>query len=258
MILKNKKFIISAAGEGIGFAISKLIVQEGGKVYLTDIDLKKINKINSNKKFNNKIFATQLDANNYDDVKKYFFSLNKLNKIDGLINNIGIAGPTKYLEKISSEEWKNTLETNLNSHFYFTKFSIPLLKNNKSGSIVNISSTAGLFGFPQRTPYAASKWAIIGLTKSLAMELGKYKIRVNAICPGSVKGDRMKRVINSKAKLLKTTPNKIQKEFESMTSIPSFVTKEDIASMIIYLLSDQSINISGQSISVDGNTERMI
>jgi len=258
MILKNKKFIISAAGEGIGFAISKLIVQEGGKVYLTDIDLKKINKINSNKKFNNKIFATQLDANNYEDVKKYFFSLKKLNKIDGLINNIGIAGPTKYLEKISSEEWKNTLETNLNSHFYFTKFSIPLLKNNKSGSIVNISSTAGLFGFPQRTPYAASKWAIIGLTKSLAMELGKYKIRVNAICPGSVKGDRMKRVINSKAKLLKTTPNKIQKEFESMTSIPSFVTKEDIASMIIYLLSDQSINISGQSISVDGNTERMI
>jgi NAD(P)-dependent dehydrogenase (short-subunit alcohol dehydrogenase family) len=132
------------------------------------------------------------------------------------------------------------------------------LKNNKSGSIVNISSTAGLFGFPQRTPYAASKWAIIGLTKSLAMELGKYKIRVNAICPGSVKGDRMKRVINSKAKLLKTTPNKIQKEFESMTSITSFVTKEDIASMIIYLLSDQSKNISGQSISVDGHTERMI
>jgi len=258
MILKNKKFIISAAGDGIGFAISKLIVQEGGKVYLTDIDLKKINKINSNKKFNNKIFATKLDANNYEDVKKYFFSLKKLNKIDGLINNVGIAGPTKYLEKISSEEWKNTLETNLNSHFYFTKFSIPLLKNNKSGSIVNISSTAGLFGFPQRTPYAASKWAIIGLTKSLAMELGKHKIRVNAICPGSVKGDRMKRVINSKAKLLKTTPNKIQKEFESMTSIPSFVTKEDIASMIIYLLSDQSNNISGQSISVDGNTERMI
>ena len=150
------------------------------------------------------------------------------------------------------------METNLNSHFYFTKFSIPLLKSNKLGSIVNISSTAGLFGFPQRIPYAASKLAIIGLTKSLAMELGKYKIRVNAICPGSVKGDRMQRVIKSKAELLKTTPNKIQKEFESMTSIPSFVKKEDIASMVIYLLNDQSKNISGQSISIDGNTERMI
>ncbi len=258
MILKNKKFIISAAGDGIGFSISKLIVEEGGKVYLTDIDPKKINKIKSNNKFNNKIFAAQLDTNNFEDVKKYFLSLRKFNKIDGLINNVGIAGPTKYLEKISSEEWKNTIETNLNSHFYFTKFSIPFLKKNKSGSIVNISSTAGLFGFPQRTPYSASKWAIIGLTKSLAMELGKYKIRVNAICPGSVKGDRMQRVINSKAKLLKTNPNKIQKEFESMTSIKSFVTKEDIASMVVYLLSDHSKNISGQSLAIDGNTERMI
>ena len=258
MILKNKKFIISAAGDGIGLTISKLIVAEGGKVYLTDINLKKINKIKNKKKYNNKIFATQLDANNYEDVKKYFLSLNKIVKIDGLINNVGIAGPTKFLEKISNDEWRNTIETNLNTHFYFSKFSIPLLKKNKSGSIINISSTAGLFGFPQRTPYAASKWGIIGLTKSLAMELGKYNIRVNSICPGSVKGDRMERVIDSKAKLLKTSPRKIKKEFESMTSMRSFVTKEDIASMVIYLLSEQSNNISGQSITIDGNTERMI
>ena len=256
-MLKNKKFIISAAGDGIGLKITESIIEKGGIVYLTDIDEQKINKINNNKKFNNKIFATQLNANNYEDVKKYFLSLKKLKKIDGLINNIGIAGPTKYLENISSDEWSSTLETNLNTHFYFSKFSIPLLKKNKFGSIVNISSTAGLFGFPQRTPYAASKWAIIGLTKSLAMELGKYNIRVNAICPGSVKGDRMKRVINSKAKLLKTSPNKIQKEFELMTSIRSFVTKEDIASMVVYLLSDHSKNISGQSIAIDGHTERM-
>ena len=257
MILKNKKFIISAAGDGIGFSISKLIVENGGKVYLTDIDQKKINKINRNNKYKNKIFANQLDANNYNQVKQYFKSLSNLKKIDGLINNVGIAGPTKYLEKITREEWQNTIETNLNSHFFFTKFAIPLLKKNKSGSIINLSSTAGLFGFPQRTPYAASKWAIIGLTKSLAMELGKFKIRVNAICPGSVEGDRMKRVISAKAKLLKVNSNKIQKEFESMTSIKSFVSKEDIASMAVFLLSDNSINISGQAIAVDGHTERM-
>ena len=257
MILKNKKFIISAAGDGIGFAISKLIVDNGGKVYLTDIDQKKINKISRNNKYKNKIFANQLDANNHNQVKQYFTSLSHLKKIDGLINNVGIAGPTKYIEKITREEWKNTIETNLNSHFFFTKFAIPLLKKNKSGSIINLSSTAGLFGFPQRTPYAASKWAIIGLTKSLAMELGKFKIRVNAICPGSVEGDRMKRVISAKAKLLKVNSNKIQKEFESMTSIKSFVNKEDIASMAVYLLSDNSINISGQAIAVDGHTERM-
>ena len=88
--------------------------------------------------------------------------------------------------------------------------------------------------------------------------MGKYKIRVNAICPGSVEGDRMKRVINAKAKLLKVSPKKLQKEFESMTSIRSFVSKEDIASMAVYLLSNNSIKISGQAIAVDGHTERMI
>ena len=108
MILKNKKFIISAAGDGIGFSISKLIVQNGGKVYLTDIDQKKINKIKDNKKFINKIFANQLDANNYNQVREYFLSLSHLKKIDGLINNVGIAGPTKYIEKITTEEWNNT------------------------------------------------------------------------------------------------------------------------------------------------------
>ena len=257
MILKNKKFIISAAADGIGFSITKFIVQNGGKVYLTDIDQQKIDKIKRNKKFNNKIFASQLDANNYNHVREYFLSLSHLKKIDGLINNVGIAGPTKHIEQITNEEWQNTIQTNLNSHFYFTKFTIPFLKRNKSGSIINLSSTAGLFGFPQRTPYAASKWAIIGLTKSLAMELGKYKIRVNAICPGSVEGDRMKRVVSAKAKLLKVSTNKLQKEFESMTSIKSFVSKEDIASMAVYLLSNNSINISGQALAVDGHTERM-
>ena len=256
-MLTNKKYIISAAGDGIGLVIASTIVENGGVVYLTDIDEKKINKIRKIKKFENRIFAEKLDSNNYKDVKKYFLSLKKLKAIDGLINNVGIAGPTKYLDKISNEEWENTISTNLNSYFYFSKLSIPLLKKNKSGSIINISSTAGLFGFPQRTPYAASKWGIIGLTKSLAMELGKYKIRVNAVCPGSVKGDRMKRVINAKAKLLKTSSSKIKTEFESMTSIHSFVSKEDIASMVVYLLSDNSKNISGQSIAVDGNTERM-
>ena len=131
------------------------------------------------------------------------------------------------------------------------------MKKAKNASVVNLSSTAGLFGFPQRSPYAASKWAIIGLTKTLAMELGKYKIRVNAICPGSVEGDRMKRVVNAKAILNNSSPGKIKKQFESMVSLQTFVSKDDIASMALFLLSESSKNISGQIMTVDGNTERM-
>ena len=237
---------------------ANLIVKNGGKVYLSDIDGKKIDLIKSKKKYYKKIFATKLDCTNHLEVKKYFDTFKSLKKIDGLINNIGIAGPTKYLSQISVNDWKSTIDTNLNTHFYFSKYAIPYLKNNKNGSIVNLSSTAGLFGFPQRSPYAASKWAIIGLTKTLAMELGKYNIRVNAVCPGSVAGDRMKRVVNAKAKLNKSTAQKVKKDFESMVSLKSFVKKEDIASIIVFLLSEKSKNISGQIISVDGNTERMI
>ena len=131
------------------------------------------------------------------------------------------------------------------------------MKKAKNASVVNLSSTAGLYGFPQRSPYAASKWAIIGLTKTLAMELGKYKIRVNAICPGSVEGDRMKRVVNAKAILNNSSPEKIKKQFESMVSLQTFVSKDDIASMALFLLSESSKKISGQIMTVDGNTERM-
>ena len=132
-----------------------------------------------------------------------------------------------------------------------------MLKKNKEGSIINISSTAGLFGFPLRTPYVASKWAVIGMTKSLAMELGEFNIRVNAICPGSVSGDRMKRVIEAKAKSLGISEKELQEDYESMVSLKTFVDKEDIANMALFLLSNEAHKISGQIMTVDGNTERM-
>ena len=173
-----------------------------------------------------------------------------------MINNVGIAGPTGKIEELDIEKWKNTIDVNINCHFYFSKYSIPLLKKN-GGSIINLSSTAGLFGFPLRTPYAASKWATIGLTKSLAMELGDYNIRVNAICPGSVSGDRMERVIEARAKSIGISEKELKKDYESMTSLKTFVDKKDIANMVVYLLSEEAKKISGQVMTVDGNTERM-
>ena len=207
---------------------------------------------------NKKLFVDNVDAKNPDSVEKYFYSLkDRIANIDSLINNVGIAGPTGPIESLSISDWRNTIETNLNSHFYFTKHSIPLLKNNEGGSIINISSTAGLFGLPLRTPYVASKWAVIGVTKSLAMELGEFNIRVNAICPGSVSGDRMKRVIEAKAKSTGVSEEELQKDYESMASLKTFVSKEDIANMALFLLSNEAHKISGQVMTVDGNTERM-
>ena len=256
--LNNKKIIISAGASGIGWATARVCLSKGAYVYLCDIDNKSLNKIKKHPLANKKLFYYECDASDEDDVSNFFSQVNKkTKKIDALINNVGVAGPTGTIEKLSSEDWEKTLKINVISHFYFAKLAIPMLKKNKGGSIINISSGAGIMGFPLRSPYAASKWAVIGLTKTLAMELGKFKIRVNAICPGTIKGDRMIRVIRDKAKFLKVSKKKIEKDFISMASMNCWINEEDIGKMCSYLISTDGEKISGQAIPIDGNATRM-
>ncbi len=255
--LKNKKIIISAGASGIGLATAKICLSRGAYVYLCDISGKSLNRLKKHPLINKKFFVYHCDAANENQVSEFFNKIiKKTKKIDALINNVGIAGPTGSLEKIKSKDWENTLQVDLNSHFYFTKRAIPLIKKSKNGSIINISSTAGILGFPLRSPYAASKWAIIGVTKTLAMELGKFNIRVNAVCPGTIKGDRMKRVIRDKAQFKKISTKKVEKEFISMSSMKKWILEEDIGRMCSFLISDDSSKVSGQVIAVDGHTER--
>jgi len=256
--LQNKKIIISAGASGIGWATTKVCVAKGALVYLCDIDHNAINKVKKHPLYNKQIFVSETDASDEAQVINFFNKIKKkFRNLDTLINNVGIEGPTKPLEKLNSNEWENTLHVNVNSHFYFTKQAIPLLKKSKNGSIINISSVAGIMGYPLRSPYAASEWAVVGITKTLAMELGKYKIRVNAICPGTIKGDRMKRVIRDKAKFEKVSAKTIENDFVSMASMKSWVNPEDIGNMCAHLISNEANKVSGQVIAVDGNCERM-
>jgi NAD(P)-dependent dehydrogenase (short-subunit alcohol dehydrogenase family) len=256
--LRNKKIIISAGASGIGWATTKICLSKGAYVYLCDINNKYLNKIKKHPLNNKRLFAYKCDASDEDEVSNFFNQVNKkTKKIDALINNVGVAGLTGTIEKLSSEDWEQTLKINVISHFYFTKLAIPMLKKNKGGSIINMSSSAGIMGFPLRSPYAASKWAVIGVTKTLAMELGKFKIRVNAICPGTIKGDRMVRVIRDKAKYLKVSKKLIEKDFVSMASMNCWIYEEDIGKMCTFLISKDGERISGQAIPVDGNATRM-
>ena len=235
--LQNKKIIISAGASGIGWATAKVCLSKGATIYLCDIDNKSLNKIKKNPQYNKRLFTYKCDASDEDEVANFFNQINKkTKKIDALINNIGIAGPTGTIEKLTSDDWEQTLKINVISHFYFTKLAIPMLKKNRGGSIINLSSGAGIMGFPLRSPYAASKWAIIGVTKTLAMELGKFKIRVNAICPGTIKGDRMVRVIRDKSKFLKVSKKSIEKDFISMASMNCWIYEEDIGKMCSFLI----------------------
>ena len=256
--LFNKKIIISAAANGIGWSIAQECMLNGAIVYISDKNKQSLDEISKHDLYEKQLFLDIINAHDAQEVEDYFNKIkNNVDSIDALINNVGIAGPTGKLEELNINDWKETIDININSHFYYTKFAIPLIKNNNGGSIINLSSTAGLFGFPLRSPYAASKWAVIGMTKSLAIELGEFNIRVNAICPGSVSGNRMKRVIQAKAESLGVKEASIQKDYESMVSLKTFVDKKDVSNMAVFLLSEEAKNISGQVMTIDGNTERM-
>ena len=177
-------------------------------------------------------------------------------RLDVLVNNAGISGPTAEVEDIDPADWDQTIAVNLNGHFYCTRKAIPLLKKSR-GSIISIASTVAFMGCPGRAPYTASKWAIIGLTKTLAMELGPHGIRVNAICPGSVDGDRVEGVIERDAESHGVTAKEIRDVYLRQSSLRTFTKPEDVANMALFLASDLASNISGQAIGVDGHTETL-
>jgi NAD(P)-dependent dehydrogenase (short-subunit alcohol dehydrogenase family) len=180
----------------------------------------------------------------------------KLGGLDILVNNAGIAGPTGAVEDLDPDQWDRTVSTNLNSQFYFLRKAVPLLKETSDApGIIAMASVAGRLGYPFRTPYAATKWAIVGLVKSLAVELGPSNIRVNAILPGAVEGERMDRVIAARADALGIGFEQMKTEYLGKISLRRMVTVDDIAAMTLFLASPAGRNISGQAISIDGNTE---
>ena len=181
-----------------------------------------------------------------------------LGGLDVLINNAGIAGPTAPVEEIALDDWDRTIAVDLNGMFYCTRLAVPLLKEAGGGSIINLSSVAGRLGFPLRTPYAAAKWAVVGFTKSLAMELGPSNIRVNAIQPGVVEGERIDRVIAAKSKALGVSFDEFKRELLSKVSLRRMVSPAEIANMALFLATEAGRNISGQALSVCGNVESLV
>jgi len=172
-----------------------------------------------------------------------------------LVNNAGIKGPTAFVEDVQVDEWRDCIAVNLDSHFACARRVAPIMKAQGHGAIVNISSMAGMVGYGMRTPYAAAKWAVVGLTKSLAIELGPHGVRCNCICPGSVRGDRIDRVIAAEAQQRGVGAQTIADEYVSGQSIKRFVEPTEIADLCVFLASPSASMISGQAIGLDGHTE---
>jgi NAD(P)-dependent dehydrogenase (short-subunit alcohol dehydrogenase family) len=181
-----------------------------------------------------------------------------LGGLDALVNNAGIAGPTAPCEDVALADWERTLAVNLTGQFLCAQRAIPLLKASANASITNLSSAAGRFGFPNRSPYATTKWGVIGFTKTLSMELGAFGIRVNAICPGPVAGERIERVFAGKAALRGVHPDVVRGEIVGHTSLRRLVSADDVANAIVFLASRAGASISGHALPVDGDTQALV
>jgi NAD(P)-dependent dehydrogenase (short-subunit alcohol dehydrogenase family) len=245
--------LVTAGASGIGRVIAETFLANEHAVHVCDMDASAVGDFLT---ANTGATATVADVANPDKVENVFSDIeSRYGRLDVLVNNAGIAGPIAPVEEIDPEAWDRTIAVDLNSHFYCVRKAVPMLKRAGGGSIITIASTAAYFGCPLRTPYAASKWGLIGLTKTLAMELGQYGIRANAICPGSVEGERIRTVMEHDARKQGKTMEEIRESYLRQNSMRTFVEAKDVANMILFLVSDQGAKISGQALGLDGNTE---
>lgn len=255
LVKAGLRVIVTAGASGIGRAIAERFADHGARVHICDMSEDLIKQA---KEARPELEAHLCDVSDARQVKQFFeAAITKLGGLDVLINNAGIAGPTARIEDIEVEQWNQTIDVNLNSHYLCTRLATPHLKKEREGVIINISSQAGRFGFALRTPYAATKWAIVGLTASLAKELGPDGIRVNSILPGIVEGDRIERVIRARAEATGLSYAETKQQSLNQISLRRMVSPEDIADMALFLCMPAGRNISGQAISVCGNVETL-
>ena len=250
----NLRVLVTAGASGIGAVIARAFHETGARVHVCDIDRTALDRLTAKLPG---ITGSMADVSVVADIDLVLDDVQgAFGGLDVLVNNAGIAGPTGPVESIDESEWERTIAVNLNSQFYFARRAVPMLKQSLAGPcLISMSSVAGRLGYAYRTPYAASKWAIVGLTKSLAIELGPHDIRVNAILPGTVEGERMSGVIAARAATLGISADEVRRQYLDKISLRRMVSPDDMAALALFLCSPAARNMTGQAISIDGNVE---
>lgn len=244
------RVLITAGGSGIGRAMAEAFHAAGHQVWVTDIDEVALFAETGDWR------TTTADAAEEGHMVSVFQDIEDTwGGLDILCANAGIAGPTALVEDVALSDWQKCVSVNLEGAFLAAKYAAPMMKRAGAGAITFTSSTAGLYGFPNRAPYAAAKWGIIGLMKTVAMELGPHGIRANVICPGAVEGPRMAGVMEREAKAKGMTREQVYDGYAGGTSLRTLVEARDIADTALFLGSDAAKRVSGQVIAVDGHTE---
>jgi NAD(P)-dependent dehydrogenase (short-subunit alcohol dehydrogenase family) len=248
------RVLVTAGAGGIGAAIARAFHEAGSRVHVCDLDRCALDRMTAETPG---ITGSMADASVAADVDLVFDDLQvTLGGLDVLVGNAGIAGPTGPIEAIDGAGWERTIAVNLHSQYYFARRAVPLLKQSTAGPcLITLGSGAGRLGCAFRTPYASSKWAIVGLVKSLALELGPHDIRVNAILPGAVDGDGVRGVIAFRAAAAGVSLDDRRQQVVDKTSRRRMVTADDVAAMALFLCSPAARDLSGQAISVDGDLD---
>jgi NAD(P)-dependent dehydrogenase (short-subunit alcohol dehydrogenase family) len=248
------RVLVTAGASGIGATVAKAFSEAGARVHVCDIDRAALDRLATELPG---VTTSMADASVEREVDLVFDDvMGTLGGLDVLVNNAGIAGPTGPIEGIDAGRWERTVAVNLNGQFLFSRRAVPLLKQSTSNPcVIAMSSVAGRLGYALRTPYASTKWAVVGLMKSMAIELGPHGVRVNAILPGTVKGDRMNKVIAARAAEAGVSVDEMRDEYLRKISLRRMVTSDDVAAVALFLCSPAARNLTGQAISVDGNME---
>lgn len=251
--LDGARVLVTGAASGAGAEIARQFLAAGARVAVCDIDRRAVAEMAA---AHPAIQGHVCDVGDDAAIDRLFAALvAQLGGLDILVNNVGIAGPTARAEDIATEDWERTLRVNVGSHFLCCRRAIPLMKQAGGGAIINISSTSARTGLPLRLPYVVSKAAVLSLTTNLARELGPAGIRVNAILPGGIRGQRLRNVIDAKAAALGVTSAQYESELVQFISLRTLVEPADIAAMAVFLASPAARFVTGQLIGVCGNVE---
>lgn len=254
--LYGKVVIVTGAAKGMGRAICDLLASEGGSLVLAGRDMSAIDRRVAElaERYPDwPPIGAKCDVTSEEDAAKLArAALEHFGRIDVLVNSAGVIGPIETpAQDVELDEFRLVLDVNVVGTFLPCKAVIPTLIEQRSGRIVNIAGTSGLRGYRNRVSYSSSKWAVRGLTRTLALELGPYGITVNDVCPNVTNGTRMDTIVRGKADRLGRSVDEVYAEFASQTALGRFIDEVDVAEAVRFLASDRARNITGHDIVVD-------
>ncbi|MFD1067662.1 SDR family NAD(P)-dependent oxidoreductase [Oceanobacillus locisalsi] len=249
MNFEEKVILITGAAGEIGKKTAQLFHKKGAKLALVDIDKKALEDATHELGLNNSLLI-QADVTNEKEVKNYVEqTIEVFGNIDVFFNNAGISGKLAEITEVKTEDLEKTIDINMKGVFYGLKYVLQIMKRQNDGVVINTSSVAGLNGSLFLSPYSATKHAVIGLTKTAALEVAKYNIRVNAICPSPVDTELMSELDKEKNP---ENPKKARESYSKKIPLGRYATSEEIANLVAFLSSNQSSFITGGSYLIDG------